>query len=102
MSVVNVNVNNFESEIKNSKKPVLLDFYANWCAPCRMIAPFVEEIAQENPDILVGKVNVDESPELAGAFEVQYIPMVVIIKDGQITHSSSGVKTKEQLLELLK
>lgn len=101
MSVVNVNVNNFESEIKNSKKPVLLDFYANWCAPCRMIAPFVEEIAEENPDILVGKVNVDESLELARAFGVVSIPLLVVLRDGEVVEKAVGARGKREILELL-
>lgn len=94
-------IDNFENTVKENKK-VLVDFYADWCGPCKLLAPVIEELDKELSDVCVCKVNVDESPELAGAFEVQYIPMVVIIKDGQITHSSSGVKTKEQLLELLK
>ena len=101
MSVIKVNSENFEA-IKNQKKPVLLDFYADWCGPCRMISPLVEEIAEERGDIVVGKVNVDENGELAMAFKVQYIPYIVAIKDGKIIHQSSGVKTKEQLIDMFK
>jgi len=96
-----LNLENFEQITKENKK-VLIDFYADWCGPCQMLSPIVEEIDKENDDICVCKVNVDENSELAVAFKVQYIPYVVIIKDGAITHRSSGVKTKEQLLELLK
>ncbi len=91
----------FENVIKENKT-VLVDFYADWCGPCQMIAPILEEIDKESPDVCVCKVNVDENGELAGAFGVQYIPYIVVIKDGQITHQSSGVKTKDQLLALLK
>ena len=83
MSVFSVNMNNFD-EIKNSKKTVLLDFYADWCGPCRMVSPLVDEIAQENPQFLVGKINVDDEPELAQAFDVSTIPTLVVIKDGKI------------------
>jgi thioredoxin 1 len=101
MSVVSINKNNFE-EVKNSEKKVLIDFYADWCGPCQMIAPILEEIDKENSEICVCKVNVDENGELAGAFGVQYIPYLVVIKDGAITHQSSGVKSKEQILDLFK
>ncbi len=101
MSVVHVNVNNFENEIKNSEKPVLLDFFANWCAPCRMIAPIVKEIAEENPDILVGKINVDEEPELARAFGVVSIPLLVVLKDGEIVEKAVGARGKMDILKLL-
>lgn len=101
MPVVNVNIDNFENEIKNSEKPVLLDFFANWCAPCRMIAPIVEEIAEENPDVLVGKINVDESPELARAFGVVSIPLLVVLKDGEIIEKAVGARGKSEILHLL-
>ena len=96
-----LNLDNFEQVIKENKN-VLIDFYADWCGPCQMIAPILEELDKENNDILICKVNVDENGDLAGAFGVQYIPYIVAIKDGAITHQSSGVKTKEQLLELFK
>lgn len=96
-----LNLENFEQVIKDNKR-VLIDFYADWCGPCQMISPIIEEIDKENSDICVCKVNVDENGELASAFGVQYIPYLVVIKDGAITHNSSGVKTKEQILDLLK
>ena len=90
------------NELIQSAKPVLVDFYAEWCGPCQMIAPILAEIDKESSDICVCKVNVDENGELAGAFGVQYIPYLVVIRDGQITHQSSGVKSKEQILDLFK
>ena len=100
MSVINVNRNNFE-EIRNSDKKVLLDFYADWCGPCRMVSPFVEQIAQENPQYVVGKVNVDNEPELAQAFEVVSIPTLVVLENGRVINQSSGAKPKNQILEML-
>lgn len=100
MSTIAINKNNFDS-VKNSEKPVLLDFYADWCGPCRMVSPIVDEIAEENPQYLVGKINVDNEPELASAFKVTSIPTLVVIKDGKVTHQSAGVKPKEQILALL-
>ncbi len=99
--MINLSIDTFEKVVKENSK-ILIDFYADWCGPCKLLSPVIEELDSELTDVCVCKVNVDESPELAGAFEVQYIPMIVIIKDGKITHSSSGVKTKEQLMELLK
>ena len=101
MSVLIVTKSNFE-EIKSSDKKVLLDFYAEWCGPCRMVSPIVDEIANENPDILVGKINVDQEPELAAAFSVTSIPMLVVMKDGKIINQSLGARPKPQILELLK
>ncbi len=101
MSVLKVNKNNFE-EVKNSEKKVLLDFYAEWCGPCRMVSPLVDEIAEENQEYLVGKINVDEEPELANAFNVSSIPMLVVLKAGQVVASAVGARPKEQILELLK
>ena len=100
MSVIQVNKNNFE-EIKNSGKVVLLDFYADWCGPCRMVSPIVDEIAEENPDIVVGKINVDNEQELAVAFGVVSIPMLVVLKDGEIANQSVGAKPKPHILAML-
>ncbi len=100
MSVLSVNKNNFDS-VKNSEKPVLLDFYADWCGPCRMVSPVVDEIAEENPQYLVGKVNVDNEMELAQAFGVASIPTLVVIKGGKIVSQSAGAKRKAQILAML-
>lgn len=99
--MIKLNMENFENTVKENKK-VLIDFYADWCGPCKMIAPIIEEIDKEMSDVCVCKVNVDDEPQLAGAFEVQYIPMLVVIKDGQISNSSSGMKTKAEILNMLK
>ncbi len=100
MSVLKINKNNFE-ELKSSEKPVLLDFYADWCGPCRMVSPLVDEIAEENPQYLVGKINVDEEPELAQAFGVISIPYLVVMKNGQIVNQSAGARPKAQILAML-
>ena len=101
MSVLSVNKNNFDS-VKASDKPVLLDFYADWCGPCRMVSPLVYEIAKENPQYLVGKINVDQEPELAQAFGVSSIPMLVVMKNGKIVQKSVGARPKSQILAMLK
>jgi len=101
MAAININKNNFKSEVLNSDRPVLLDFWASWCGPCRMVVPIVEEIAEERPDIKVGKVNVDEQSELAAQFGIMSIPTLVVIKDGKITNQSIGAKSKKAILELL-
>ena len=100
MSAIKVNQSNFE-EIKNSEKVVLLDFYADWCGPCRMVAPVIEEIANERDDIVVGKVNVDEEDELAGKFGVFSIPTLVVMKDGKVVAQEAGAKPKAQILAML-
>lgn len=100
MSVLSVNKNNFES-VKNSDKPVLLDFYADWCGPCRMVSPLVDEIAAENPQYLVGKINVDDEPELAGVFGVASIPTLVVLRDGKIVSQAVGARPKTQILAML-
>lgn len=100
MSVLNVNKNNFD-DVLNSDKPVLLDFYADWCGPCRMVSPLVDEIAEENPQYLVGKINVDNEEELAQEFGVSSIPMLVVLKNGQIVNKAVGARPKDQILKLL-
>ncbi len=101
MSVLHVNKNNFES-VKASEKTVLLDFYADWCGPCRMVAPIVEEIANENPQYLIGKINVDNEPELAEAFGVFSIPTLVVLKNGAVVSQTAGARPKAQILAMLK
>jgi len=99
MSVIKVTKDNFE-EITGSKT-VLLDFYADWCGPCRMVAPIVDEIAEERTDITVGKINVDDEPELAEAFGVVSIPTLVVMKDGKVANQSAGARPKAQILAML-
>ncbi len=101
MSVVNVTKDNFES-VKASEKTVLLDFYADWCGPCRMVSPLVDEIAEEHPEYLVGKINVDEEGELAAAFGVTSIPTLVVMKGGEVVSQSAGARPKNQILDMLK
>ena len=101
MSPITITKTNFESEVKSFKGEVLLDFWASWCGPCRMLSPVIDEIAEETPALKVGKVNVDDEPELAAAFGVQSIPTVVIIKDGEIQEISVGYKPKDEIIELL-
>ena len=100
MSVLKVTKENFAS-VKDSGKTVLLDFYADWCGPCRMVSPTVDEIASERADILVGKINVDEEAELAGAFGIISIPTLVVLKDGRSVGQAVGVRTKAQILAML-
>lgn len=102
MSVLVINKENFENEIIRSDKPVLLDFWASWCGPCRMVSPIVDEIAEEHPEYKVGKVNVDEQPELAAAFQVMSIPSLFILKDGKVVNQSTGAKPKQQILDMFK
>ena len=101
MSAININKNNFQNEIMDSEKTVLLDFGAPWCAPCRMVVPVIEEIAGERPDIKVGKINVDEQPELASKFSIMSIPTLVVMKNGKIVQQVSGARPKKAILELL-
>lgn len=101
MSVISVTKDNFES-VKASEKTVLLDFYADWCGPCRMVSPLVDEIAEEHPEYLVGKINVDEQGELAAAFGVTSIPTLVVMKDGKTVSQSAGARPKNQILDMLK
>lgn len=101
MSVLHITKETFQQEVLNSDKPVLLDFFADWCGPCKMIAPILNEIAEEREDIKVCKVNVDEEPELASQYQVVSIPTLLVIKDGQIVNQSLGAKPKAQILALL-
>ena len=101
MSVVNINKNNFENEVMHSGKPVLLDFWAPWCGPCRMVSPIVDEIADECSDIKVGKINVDEQPELAAQFGVMSIPTLVVMKEGKIVNQAVGARPKNAILSML-
>lgn len=101
MSIINITKENFEQEVIKSDKPVLLDFWASWCGPCQMVGPILEEIAAERPDIKVGKVNVDNEMELAGRFRVISIPMLVVMKDGEIAEQKVGAWPKEEILKML-
>lgn len=101
MSAININKNNFQNEIMDSEKTVLLDFWAPWCAPCRMVVPIIEEIAGERPDIKVGKINVDEQHELASKFGIMSIPTLVVMKNGKIVQQISGARPKSAILEML-
>ena len=101
MSVITITKENFETEVINSEKPVLLDFWADWCGPCRMLAPVIDEIADEVPDVKVGKINVDEQPELAMAFGVMSIPTLAVIKNGEIVNAAVGVRPKSEILKLI-
>ena len=101
MALLKINNENFESEVLNSDKTVLLDFYADWCGPCQMVAPVLAQIAEEREDIVVGKINVDEEMQLALKFGVESIPMLAVIKDGKLVSKSVGFRPKEQILELL-
>ena len=102
MSVMTITKDNFKSEVLESNKPVLLDFWAAWCGPCRMVSPVVDEIAAEMPEIKVGKVNVDEEVDLAVQFGVMSIPTLVVIKDGKLVQRAVGAMPKASILELLK
>jgi len=101
MAAININKNNFQEEVMNSDKPVLLDFWAPWCGPCRMVVPIVEEIAEERSDIKVCKVNVDEEVELASQFRVMSIPTLVVMKDGKIVNQAMGARPKSSILAML-
>ena len=101
MTAININKNNFRNEVMNSDKTVLLDFWAPWCAPCRMVVPIIEEIAGERPDIKVGKINVDEQPELASKFGIMSIPTLVVMKNRKIVQQVSGARPKNAILEML-
>lgn len=102
MSVLTITSTNFNNEVMQSKKPVLLDFFASWCGPCRMVGPVVDEIAKETDHAKVGKVDVVAQPELAERFGVMSIPMLVVVKDGKVVQSTVGAQSKESILEMLK
>lgn len=101
MSVLKINKDNIQNEVLNSHKTVLLDFYADWCGPCRMVTPVISEIAEERPDIKVGKINVDEQSELAARFDVMSIPTLVVVKEGKIVNKAVGMRPKAQILAML-
>ncbi len=101
MSVITITRENFQKEVLESEKPVLLDFWASWCGPCRMISPIINEIAEETPTVKVGKVNVDEQRELAAAFNVMSIPTLVVMKDGKVVSQAMGARPKGQIVSML-
>ena len=101
MAVIEITAENFEQEVMQSEKPVLLDFWAVWCGPCQMLSPLVDEVAEEREDIKVGKINVDEQQELAMKYQVMSIPMLLVVKNGEITNRSVGLISKDQILGLL-
>lgn len=101
MSVINITNESFENEVLRADKPVLLDFWASWCGPCRMVSPIVDEIAEERSDIVVGKINVDEQPALASRFGIMSIPTLVVMKDGKVANHAVGARSKAQILDLL-
>ena len=102
MSVITLTKNNFEAEVLNSEKPVLVDFWAPWCGPCRMVSPVVDEIAQESDGTYkVGKINVDEQPELAAKFGVMSIPTLIVMKNGKVASTSVGARSKQAILGML-
>ena len=101
MSAININQNNFREEVMNSERPVLLDFWAPWCGPCRRVVPLVEEIAGERPDIKVGKINVAEEPELAMEFGVMNIPTLMVLEQGKIVNRAQGARPKQAILAML-
>ena len=101
MSVIQITKSNFENEVLHSSKPVLLDFWASWCGPCRMVSPIIDQIAAQRTDIKVGKINVDEQPELAGQVQVMGIPTLAVIKDGKIAARAMGARTMDQILSML-
>ena len=101
MAAIDINKNNFQNEVMDSEKKVLLDFWAPWCGPCRQVVPLVEQIAEERPDIKVGKINVDENPELAIQFGVMSIPTLVVMENGRILNQAKGARPKKAILNML-
>lgn len=102
MTAINITKNNFNQEIVESSKPVLLDFFASWCGPCQMLSPIIDEIAQENPDIKVAKINVNDEEELAAQFEVMSIPSLFVLKDGQVVDQFVGLLPKQDILSMVR
>lgn len=102
MSVVNITVENFETEVVNSDKPVLVDFWASWCGPCQMLSPLIDQVAEEVTSVKVGKVNVDEQPDLAVKFGVMSIPMLILFENGEAVKKSVGAVPKSQILDFIK
>ena len=101
MSVLTITKDSFQKEVLESDKPVLVDFWASWCGPCRMVSPIIDEIASERADLKVGKVNVDEQPELAAKFGVMSIPTLIVMKDGKVVNQTAGARPKPQILSLI-
>ena len=101
MSVIHIDRNNFQRDVLNSDRPVLLDFWAPWCAPCRMVGPILDEIAEERSDVKVAKINIDEQPELASQFGVMSIPTLMVMKEGRIVQQAMGARPKAQILSML-
>ncbi len=102
MAVLKITSDNYATEVENSDKPVLIDFFADWCAPCKMLSPVIEAISEEVSEAKVGKVNVDDEPELAQKFGVMSIPTLVVVKDGKVAQQVVGVKSKEAIISMLK
>ena len=101
MSAMNLNQENFHREVMESEKPVLLDFWAPWCGPCRMVVPIIDQIAEEHPELKVAKINVDEETELAQQFRVMSIPALFVLKNGKVVNQSVGAKSMEQILDMI-
>ena len=101
MSVLTITKENFEAEVLRSDKPVLVDFWATWCGPCRMVSPIVDEIAAEHTEVKVGKINVDEQPELANRFGIMSIPTLLVFKDGKVANQAVGVRPKSLIEAML-
>lgn len=101
MASIKITKNNFEEEVLKSKEPVLLDFWASWCGPCRMVSPTIEEIAKENKDVKVGKINIDEESELAAKFSIMSIPTLMVLKEGKVAATAVGVRPKKDILKML-